>query len=165
MKTASELFDENIKLAYHLANKWAKKIPVEWEEIVQECMLALWKACLGFDPEKGVFSTYAGRTMDNQIRMLVERNTRFRAQPMDILDDVILGANTAPTPEEAAQEKEWRRRYPLLTRHVIDGLYHHEISQTLGVKRSMVGYHIACEKQRFCDDEIQGDKPRGDKHV
>jgi len=49
-----------------------------YDELVQEGRIALWRAVLGFDPQRGVaFSTYAGKAIERQIWQAVARARRY----------------------------------------------------------------------------------------
>ncbi len=71
-----------------------------YEELLQEGQIALWKAVLGFDPQRGVaFSTYAGRAIRNRIWSVVKRNKR----PQGWLEP-----REEPNPLTIAEERLWR---------------------------------------------------------
>jgi len=59
-KTPEELFDENRGLVYHIAFKY-KHPPEAEEDMIQEGLIALWRAAQQYDPSNGAaFTTYAG---------------------------------------------------------------------------------------------------------
>lgn len=69
---ANKLVEDNIRMAYWLANKWQGKLTgmLSYEDILSDCMLGLCKAAAQFKPELGFkFATYASRAMENQIKM------------------------------------------------------------------------------------------------
>jgi RNA polymerase primary sigma factor len=48
-----------------------------YDDLVQEGRIALWRAVLGFDPQRGIaFSTYAGKAIECQIWLAVARARR-----------------------------------------------------------------------------------------
>jgi RNA polymerase sigma factor (sigma-70 family) len=52
---------------------------VAYDDLVQEGRIALWRAVLGFDPQRGVaFSTYAGTAIERRIWQVVARARRHR---------------------------------------------------------------------------------------
>lgn len=71
------LVEENIRLAYYMAQKWSKHLPpqkADLEELKSLCSLALCKAARAFNEEKGVkFATFAARCMDNEVLMMLRR--------------------------------------------------------------------------------------------
>jgi RNA polymerase sigma factor (sigma-70 family) len=71
-----------------------------YEELLQEGRVALWKAVLGFDPQRGVaFSTYAGRAIRNRIWSAVERSKRAQ---------IWLKPREAPNPLALAEDRLWQ---------------------------------------------------------
>jgi RNA polymerase sporulation-specific sigma factor len=76
-----KLVEDNIKLAWHLTHKWSKKgvYLFDIEEMFSLFSFALCKAGLTFKSDKGVrFSTYAGRCMENEIKMAFR--TKFNSR-------------------------------------------------------------------------------------
>lgn len=142
-----ELFEKNTKLAYHMAHKWRPKAPHLWEDIVQECLLGLWRACLTFDPEKGTrFSTYAGVCIDNQVRMLLRRNEDPMLAACCSLDDrnpdnegrALLDFASLPQPVGDLLG-EFRAQYPVAARYLLDGSLQRELQTLTGYSQPMVG--------------------------
>lgn len=64
---AEQLFLENKNLAYHVLHRNYPSYGQN-EDMQQEALLGLWKACLTYSSNKGQFSTYAGQCVLNQIR-------------------------------------------------------------------------------------------------
>ena len=65
--TAKQLFQENMKFAYFYLNKHLPSKAFD-EDIQQIALMALWKACLYFDPEKGTaFTTLASNCLFNDL--------------------------------------------------------------------------------------------------
>jgi len=59
-----QMAEDNVNLAYSTGRKLARKYPIELEESISICLLALVKSVQNFDPSKGfAFSTYAVRNM------------------------------------------------------------------------------------------------------
>lgn len=70
------MVEDNIKLAYHTANKW-KGVPIEYDELISLCEFGLVKACITFDEKYNVkFCTYAVIVMENEIRQYIRKNAR-----------------------------------------------------------------------------------------
>lgn len=78
--TKEELFEKNTLMAYKIANKYRTNYQKEYEDIKQEALLGLWKACQGYDESRGCFSTYAypciSNTINIYIRTLKKRQNR-----------------------------------------------------------------------------------------
>lgn len=157
--TPEVLFEKNMRLAYHLARKWEGKIPHPLEDIIQECLLGLWKAAKGFDPEKGKFSTYAGRCMDNQVRMLCRKDRKWNAATS------LLCAPPAPCPEDEQLDtivgadiiEDFRQHFPLSAASLIDGRTQRELGQAIGYSQSYIGKMLKAEmrqaKKRYGEEE------------
>lgn len=79
--TPLELFHENEKLVYHVINRYYPTF-VGNDDVEQEALLGLWKACDTYDENKNLqFSTYACTVIINTIRMYL----RTILKPSDIL--------------------------------------------------------------------------------
>lgn len=67
-------FDSNVMLVYSVFNKNYKAYRHLEDDLVQEGLLGLWKACNTFDPEKGAeFSTYAVKCIKNEMGMFLRK--------------------------------------------------------------------------------------------
>lgn len=71
---AEQLFHKNINLAYYILHKHYT-LSAQDEDLKQEALLGLWKACMTFDPSKAQFSTYAIRCILNQINMYYRKES------------------------------------------------------------------------------------------
>jgi RNA polymerase sporulation-specific sigma factor len=72
--TNEEMFNQNINIAYKIANKYKINHPNEYEDIKQIALLGLWKAVLNFDKSRGfAFSTFAYRVIYNEINMYLRK--------------------------------------------------------------------------------------------
>lgn len=80
-KEQEKLVEDNIKLAYYMANKWYARLTnynLPIDDITSECLLGLTKAALTFKQDKGVkFATYACKVINNAVLMLI-RKEKFR---------------------------------------------------------------------------------------
>lgn len=72
-----QLFLKNIKLAHRVLRSSYPTFGQN-EDMQQEALLGLWKACLSYDPSKGRFSTYAWYCILNQIRYALRA---YKKQP------------------------------------------------------------------------------------
>ena len=69
-----QLFYKNLEFAYFIL--W-KNYPTfaQDEDLKQEALLGLWQACLSYDQQKAMFSTYASHCIHNRLRVWFrERN-------------------------------------------------------------------------------------------
>ena len=75
----STLPEDNLKLAHMRANYWNKALGtrIEYEELYSLCCLAMVKCYKTYDPAKAAWSTYACKSMDNEVCMALRkmRNT------------------------------------------------------------------------------------------
>lgn len=63
-------FEDHMKLVYYIVHKYRIIPPAEYDDMVQEAFIGLWKAVKTFKPEKNyAFATYASRCIYNQINM------------------------------------------------------------------------------------------------
>lgn len=71
------LVERYYKLAYSVAYDWIRKGVISKDDGLSEAHVALMK-CIrgGYDPERGEFSTYLVRAVDNQIKMYLRRVRR-----------------------------------------------------------------------------------------
>lgn len=84
---AEKLYNENIKMATHYANKFSTYIKygvLDYDDLLQTANLSLWKACLTFDDTKGhKFFTYASRCLLNDLIMF--KNKSFKEDREDYI--------------------------------------------------------------------------------
>lgn len=69
--TKEELFEKNTLMAYKIANKYRTNYNRYYEDIKQEALTGLWKACQTYDDSRGCFSTYAYPCISNTINIYI----------------------------------------------------------------------------------------------
>lgn len=75
--TPEQLFTQNQGLAYSYLQKHTIYLRgYDQEDLQQEALLALWKACLTYNPKKSKFSTYATTCIANRFRDLIKIQSR-----------------------------------------------------------------------------------------
>lgn len=80
MDDKAALFDAHVKFAYWYVSRYFPQF-VSDEDIKQEALLGLWRACETFDVNNGVkFMAYASTCIRNQILMEIRR--RKKAKPV-----------------------------------------------------------------------------------
>ena len=82
-----KLVEENIPLALHVAKRWIEVTGMDRDDAISAAEYGLVKAARGFDPDRGRFSTYAGRIMENEIRMELRKHSR-RSREMHLEDPI-----------------------------------------------------------------------------
>lgn len=70
--TKEELFEKNTLMAYKIANKYRTNYNRYYEDIKQEALLGLWRACQTYN-ESTKFSTYAYVCIKNTVNMYIHR--------------------------------------------------------------------------------------------
>lgn len=87
--TRNELIEENMPLVYFIVNKYFPTYRGN-EDIIQIGMIGLCRAADFYDPNKGTFSTYAGKYIANEIRRSFRgSNKEIKCMSLDrlILDE------------------------------------------------------------------------------
>jgi RNA polymerase sigma factor (sigma-70 family) len=124
--------------------------PLAYEEARQAGRIGLWKALLGFDPQRGLaFSTYAVVAIRRHIQLEVQRSRRFwRAPPYllptpqpDLWEEVHRGMLLAEVPRWVAQLSP-RQAAVVGAYYGLNGTppqVQRTIAQALGVSRQRVG--------------------------
>lgn len=89
------LFKDNTKLVHYIIHNkfqgFETYIPgYEYEDIMQVGNIGLWKACMTFNPNKGIaFSTYASRLITNEILMAIRQNKNRILNNSLSLNDIV----------------------------------------------------------------------------
>lgn len=84
----NELVEKNMGLVYYIARSFQNSTGLEYDDLVQEGMVGLVKAARTFDESRGIlFSTYAGRCIQNEILKYLrqQRKHRDKTVSMNIL--------------------------------------------------------------------------------
>ena len=86
-----KLFEENIRMAYHVASRFTPNTIVDVDDIRQLALIGLYKACLNYKDGLGFkFSTYAYKVMRNEIlKELTKHNVYDSIEEMeyDVADE------------------------------------------------------------------------------
>lgn len=81
--TRNELIEENMPLVYFMVNKYFPSYRGD-EDVIQVGMVGLCKAANSYDPNRGTFSTYAGRFIVCEIRNYFrDSNKSVKATSLD----------------------------------------------------------------------------------
>lgn len=83
-------FDEHVGLVYYVFNKHYHMYRDIEEDLIQEGLMGLWKACQTFDSLRGTeFSTYAVKVIKNEMGMYVRKVSRkHKEYSLDRLVDI-----------------------------------------------------------------------------
>lgn len=71
-----QMIIDNQKLVHFVVNKYFPSF-YDDEDIIQVGRIGLWKACVGYDSQKGKFSSFAVHCITNEIRMEFRRRERM----------------------------------------------------------------------------------------
>lgn len=141
------LFEENIRMAYSVLWKHYPQHGND-EDMKQEALLGLWRACMTFDPAKSQFSTYATTCILNQIRMAIRSivrqpqtvslNTPLKSQENLTLSDT-LEEIVSSVDDEYIELKDFLKglspRDQLLISCKLNGLSQKQTAEWLGITR------------------------------
>lgn len=79
----NQLFNENTKIAYKIANQYRTNYPEEYEDIKQIALLGLWKAVQNYNP-KWALSTIAYKIIFNNINYYLRSVKKHREHNFSI---------------------------------------------------------------------------------
>lgn len=88
LSRAEKLFQENTRLAHWAIRKYYPMFICD-EDIQQEALIGLWKACTTYNEEKSVFSTYAVRCIYNAIAHLLRKRSSWGRLKTVSLDECL----------------------------------------------------------------------------
>lgn len=94
-------YTENESLVYYVLHREFASCETD-EDVIQEAKLALWKACISYDSERTMFSTYAYHVIRNAIHSLLRRESTTVEQK---LGDGLISLDAAVAPEETSDDK------------------------------------------------------------
>jgi RNA polymerase sigma factor (sigma-70 family) len=88
--TPQKLFEDNLGLVFSYLKKYPVYLPgYEKMDIQQEAELALWQACLKYDPKKGfAFSSFAWTCIRNHFNYLIREKSK-KIDPDESIEDLI----------------------------------------------------------------------------
>lgn len=87
--TNEEMFEQNMRLAYKLANKYSVNHAHEIEDIKQIALMGLWKAVLAYDKQRSKFCTFAVRVILNEINMYLRKNKKRKERQEVSLSTIV----------------------------------------------------------------------------
>lgn len=116
-----ELFSKNQALVYSIL--W-KKFPTfaKDEDVRQEAMLGLWRACLTWDPKKSKFSTYSTRCIINQVYMYFRQQKKSPPEMQISLNTPITDTNRLTLADLLEESIPSIRDEQIILKDLIDSL-------------------------------------------
>lgn len=99
-------FESNIMLVYKVFNNVYKYCQEAKDDLIQEGMMGLWKACQTFDGQRGIaFSTYAMVCIRNQMGGYMRKENKYRSK-VQSLDKLVDGTKSEDTELDFLVEDE-----------------------------------------------------------
>lgn len=164
----TDLFQKNLDLVYYMISRYYP-LSIQDEDIIQNGMIGLWKACVTYDESLNMFSTYASKCILNEIRMYFRSfyNRGKKDITLVSLEDVIhADEHTDLTLEDTIPVSDVTTRTTeeaILAREIINKLWNRldnrckkilywifvcdmtqaEVANILGVSRSLVSKKVA----------------------
>ena len=142
-----QLFEESTRLAYSVLWKNYPEFAAD-EDLNQEALLGLWRACLTYDPKKAQFPTYAYACILNQVRMAMRHQAK---QPPTVSLETSISEQDGVTLEDTLEEldpslddgfidlksflRELSPRDQLLVQCRLEGLSQKQTAERLGLTR------------------------------
>ena len=173
MQDIDKLIEKNEKLVYHVWNKRFSAYETNWaykDDLIQIGRIALWKACLNFDPSKGSeFSSYACQAIYNGMLCAITRKyNKFMSNEVsyetivytDPEGNTVTITDTIPS-EDAFDAIEMKvaveqflstcknPRMRCIIEKRLEGYSQTDISKELGVSRSYVNMTCCRFKKKF----------------
>jgi len=152
-RSLNYLMRQHDGLVHHIIRQqWGG--PLTYAETLQEGRIALWRAILGFDPERGTaFSTYASVAIARQVWHAVERAEKEQEDELIFLTpspfphprDVVLHQEIEEALDAAVKRLPTKRRWVVRAYYGLDGRDGHTLAQLgrwLGCSRQAVHYHL-----------------------
>lgn len=164
--TEDEMIRENIGLVYMVANRY--RICYDYDDIVSEGMIGLLKAVRLYEPERGMFSTFAAKTIRNEIlkhfrsrnrkKSMVDKTISLDAR-LDEDTDTVIGdfvrdnTNIENGVITKAMIGDFKKRLPPRSVYILqkfaEGFSQREIGKMLNCTGSAVSKVICDAKRRF----------------
>lgn len=127
-------FDENVMLVYKVYDVIYSSCRDLKDDLIQEGLLGLWKACQTFNADRGVaFSTYAFVCIRNQMGMFMRKENRYCSHKRS-LDDYIDGNRSEDTLLDMVPAPERDREFDEMLAYVIEKLEDKRCAEIIELK-------------------------------
>lgn len=164
---AEQLYHDNIRLAYYILNISYPTFAKD-EDMQQEALLGLWKACTTYNPDKAQFSTYAGYCILNQLRLAMrgwekQPDTVSLNTPISDNEELTLG-DTIEDPSSDIDEGYMAlklfidglpERERQLVRLMMNGLSQKQAANKLGLSQWWACYALKRLRNKYLKQEDQ----------
>lgn len=160
MNNAVELFKNNLGLSSYCTKSWLNSVPPQWhEDLLSEARIALWQACITYDPDKGAtFSTYAYRVIQNKLQNFFRGNKRdFRncsiQQPVSE-DEKITLEETLSYEYDFEADIMYQKLKEIIndfeiTQMKLSGMTQQNIAKVIGTSQVSVSRKLKSERQKI----------------
>ena len=150
-ESVAQLMSEHDGLVHYIVRQQWRGM-LSYEQVLQEGRIGLWKAVLGFDPDRGIaFSTYAGVAIERHMWRLVARMNRPQGglpprappDPREIAEENVWLSEVHQVLREAVSRLPERLRQVIIIAYGLDGEAPRtliEIGEQFGVSREMARY-------------------------
>jgi len=152
-QSLNRLMRQHDGLVHHIIRQqWGG--PLTYSETLQEGRIALWRAILGFDPERGTaFSTYASVAIARQVWYAVDGAEKEREDELRFLApspcphprDVVLHQEIEEALKASVKRLSAKRRWVVRAHYGLDGQGGYTLAQLgrwLGCSRQAMHYHL-----------------------
>lgn len=149
----AQLMRQHEGLVHHIVREqWHG--PLTYAQVLQEGRIGLWRAILGFDPQRGfAFSTYASIAMARHIWRAVaraekqEKEDPWVGQPVPSPDPLhyLMGQEVRGVLQAMVEQLPARQRWIVRAYYGLDGQGEHtlaELAHQLGCTRQAIHYHL-----------------------
>lgn len=157
MNDIDRMVKENLNIARKFAHDYAKRTPLEYDDLLQTASVGLFIAARDFDPERGFkFSTYAYKIVSNEIISFIKKQMKQVSYNdddfLEVVDEKINVAVAAENSMLIDQIKDMISNYEfdMLYMNAVQGKSHLQISKILGISKSRV-----CRTLQAVKEELQ----------
>lgn len=154
IEKAEKLFSENISFAYWLIHRYFPAISDD-EDVKQEALIGLWKACLAFDGGRDVrFTAFATPCICNNVRMLLRRRAKVNSVLLVPLEQVITDSEELTLADCIEDPASTIEGSGVSLRDVLDRLSDKERRilgcHLLGLTQKEAGKHLGISQSYYC---------------
>lgn len=131
----TELYEKNEALVYYIVNQRYPDF-ISDEDLLQEAKIGLWKACLSYNPDRSMLSTFAVPAICNSINIYLRKCNRDQAGIACHLEDEISGEENSYIMDYIVGDPgiDWIDAEELLS--------HLDASEQFIVKQRILGYSL-----------------------
>jgi RNA polymerase sigma factor (sigma-70 family) len=156
MNDIDKMVNDNINIARKFAYDYAKKTPIDYDDLFQTASIGLFIAARDFDPERGFkFSTYAYRIVSNEIISFIKKQMRHAnyddSDFTEVVDERINVAIAAENSVLIQQIKDAISDYEfnMLYMSAVQEKSHSQIAKILGISKSRVCRTLQAVKEEL----------------